>query len=76
MACVRIQPIVDRLEKEFPDSLHIIRLDIQSATGRALAPDYGFQFTPTFVLFDAEGNELWREVGTLLPEKVRASVQP
>jgi len=31
--------------------------------------------TPTFVFFDAEGNELWRALGTLDAEQVRQTMQ-
>jgi hypothetical protein len=27
-----------------------------------------FRFTPTFILFDARGQETWRAVGSLSPE--------
>ncbi|CAG0956094.1 hypothetical protein ANRL2_00481 [Anaerolineae bacterium] len=40
-----------------------------------LAPVYGFEFTPTFIFFDAQGNELWRDIGGLDPQKVRDSIQ-
>ncbi len=30
--------------------------------------------TPTFVFFDAEGNELWRTLGSIDPEQVRQSI--
>lgn len=67
---------MDRLEQELGDKLKIIRVNIQSPVGRALAPLYGFQFTPTFIYFDAQGNEIWREVGSLNPDRVRQTVQP
>jgi hypothetical protein len=53
----------------------VIRLDIQSATGRALAPLYGFQYTPTFVFFDATGKELWRSIGQLDTTKLSESLK-
>jgi thioredoxin-related protein len=40
-----------------------------------LAPVYGFEFTPTFIFFDAEGNELWRTVSELDPQRVRDSLK-
>jgi thioredoxin-related protein len=64
---------VDGLEVEFPTQLKVVRVDVQSAFGRELAREYG-TFTPTFVLFDAQGEELWRVVGSLDAEKVRQSI--
>jgi thiol-disulfide isomerase/thioredoxin len=60
-----MKPIVDGLEKQYKGKLIIIRLDIQTATGRALAPIYGFQYTPTFIFFNPEGKEVWRSIGSL-----------
>jgi thioredoxin-related protein len=60
-----MKPIVDGLEKQYKGKLIIIRLDIQTATGRALAPIYGFQYTPTFIFFNPEGKEAWRSIGSL-----------
>lgn len=66
---------MDGLEQELSGQLKIIRIDVQSPVGRELAPLYGFQFTPTFIYFDAQGVERWREVGSLDVERVRQSVQ-
>lgn len=70
-----IKPVVDELEKETEDQLYIIRLNIQETTGMELAPVYDFEFTPTFIFFDAEGNELWRMVGEFDPQQVRDSLK-
>jgi thioredoxin-related protein len=43
--------------------------------GRELAPVYGFEYTPTFIFFDAQGNELWRQAGGLDPQRLRESIQ-
>ncbi|GIK08372.1 MAG: hypothetical protein JETCAE02_18040 [Anaerolineaceae bacterium] len=69
-----MKPVVDGLEKELAGKLILIRLNIQENVGRELAPVYGFQYTPTFIYFDAQGNELWRQVGGLDTERVRESV--
>jgi len=63
------------LENEPNERLIIIRLNIQEEVGRELAPVYGFSFTPTFIFFDAQGKELWREVGGLDTQRVRESVK-
>jgi thioredoxin-related protein len=70
-----MKPIVDGIENQYKDRLVVIRLDIQSEAGRSLAPLYGFQYTPTFILFDARGKELWRSIGELDPMKVRESLK-
>lgn len=67
---------MDGLERELDDRLIIIRLNIQEEVGRELAPVYGFEFTPTFIYFDARGVELWRQVGGLDTGRVRAGISP
>jgi len=66
---------VDELENELGNEILFIRLNIQEPVGRELAPVYDFEFTPTFIYFDADGEELWREVGSLDTERVRKSVE-
>ena len=66
---------MDELENELGDEILFIRLNIQEEVGRELAPVYDFEFTPTFIYFDADGNELWREVGSLDTERVRESAE-
>jgi thioredoxin-related protein len=70
-----MKPVVDELENELGDRILFIRLNIQEKVGRELAPVYGFEFTPTFIYFDGQGNELWRQVGGLDTQRVRESVQ-
>ena len=70
-----MKPVVDELERELGGKLHFIRLNIQEDVGRELAPVYDFEFTPTFIFFDADGNEQWRQVGGLDTQRVRDSVE-
>ena len=66
---------MDELENELGNQILFIRLNVQEKVGRELAPVYDFEFTPTFIYFDGNGKELWREVGSLDPQKVRESVE-
>ena len=72
--CVSLKPVVDDLEEELGDQIHIIRLNIQEEVGMELSPVYGFEFTPTFIYFDADGIEIWRTVGDFNPQLVRDSL--
>ncbi len=75
LACTQMKPIVDALEEELQGRLLVIRLNVQEETGRELAALYGFQYTPTFIYIDAQGNEVWREVGRLDIQRVRNSLE-
>jgi thiol-disulfide isomerase/thioredoxin len=73
--CAALGPVVDHIGETFGDRLHVIRVDLQSQVGRQLAPVYNFEFTPTFVFFDAQGTEVWRTVGEIDEERVRDSLE-
>lgn len=75
ISCTMAKPVVDELESELGDKLHIIRLNVQEPVGRELARVYGFEFTPTFIFFNAQGTELWRQVGEIDPQHVRDSLK-
>jgi thioredoxin-related protein len=70
-----MKPIVDGIETKYKGRLVVIRVDIQSGVGQTLAPLYNFQYTPTFIFFDAQGKELWRSVGQLDPLKLSDSLK-
>jgi len=71
-----VKPVVDGLEGELGDRMLLIRLNIQESVGRELAPVYGFEYTPTFIFFDAQGHEVWRVIGDFDPQRVRDSLKP
>ena len=66
---------MDELERQLGDHLEVIRVNAQEDVGRDLAKFYDFRFTPTFIFFDAEGQELWREVSNIDPQRVRESLE-
>jgi hypothetical protein len=62
---------VDGLERELGDRVRIIRINIHDTAGSQLAPIMGVEFAPTFIFYDPEGTELWRQIGGFDPQKVR-----
>ena len=75
IGCTRAKPIVDKLQADYQGKLLVIRLNVQESVGRELGARYMFNFTPTFIFFDAQGNELWRSVGSIDPDQVRQSLE-
>ncbi len=65
---------MDGLEKELGQKLTILRVNVQDPVGRDLAPVYNFEYTPTYIFFDAKGRQLWRSIGEIDPQRVRDSV--
>ena len=68
---MRAEPIVNGLREELDGELLIVQLNIRDNQNRAFLLELDAQFTPTFILFDDEGQEVWRDVGTLDAELVR-----
>ncbi|MFZ2361000.1 MAG: hypothetical protein WA040_16775 [Anaerolineae bacterium] len=56
------RPLVQRLERDWSEG-RVVALDIMKPAIRQFAYEVGFEATPTFILFDAQGNELRRWVG-------------
>lgn len=46
------------------------RANIQDTIGKSLAQIYGFQATPTFILFDTQSKEVLRSIARIEREKV------
>lgn len=74
ISCTLIRPLVDEVEQKYRGHLIVIRVNIQSSSGRELTRYFGFEYTPTFIFFDAQGQERWRSVGQFDPLKVAESL--
>ena len=59
---------MDGLEAEWGSEVQVVRLNIHQDDVETLLQRLDFRFTPTFILFDARGQETWRTVGSLSPE--------
>lgn len=59
--CLALNPIVDELVTDIETDYNILRINIHTETGRSLRQELGFSFTPEFVLYDASGQEIWRD---------------
>lgn len=41
----------------------VVRVDIEAASGDLVMTRYGVRGTPTYILVDGTGREVWRQVG-------------
>lgn len=73
-ACLAAKPTLDALERDLKDHLQVIRLDVASAAGRELGEQLDLRVTPTFILFDTAGREIWRSLGSLDGPAVQAAL--
>jgi thioredoxin-related protein len=69
------KPIVDGIERDFAGRLVVLRVNIQEPLGRELQAAYQVEFTPTFILFDAEGEQIGKFVGAIDPNVVRRVIE-
>ncbi|MDW8328357.1 MAG: thioredoxin family protein, partial [Anaerolineales bacterium] len=74
IGCLAAETTLDALEAELKGKISVVRLDMSSPTGRRLSAQLNAHFTPTFILFDAEGREIWRAVGELNAAAVRDAI--
>lgn len=56
------RPLVQRLEKEWRGG-RVVTLDVMDPQIRRFGDEVGFEITPTFILYDTQGQELGRWVG-------------
>jgi thiol-disulfide isomerase/thioredoxin len=75
VACMAAEPIVKQIEFDYSDDLTVIRVNVLDESFAPLLKSFQFQYTPTFILLDAQGDEIWRTVGVLDPERVGASLE-
>jgi thiol-disulfide isomerase/thioredoxin len=69
-----VRPIVDGLEDEWGEQVQVVRLNVLDDDAQDVLAQLGFRFTPTFILLDGSGDEVWRTVGILNAEEVRQEV--
>jgi thioredoxin-related protein len=69
---MRAEPIVNGLKSEWAGSVDVLQVNVLDSANLDLIDRLGARFTPTFVLFDAAGQEVWRSVGNINAEEVRS----
>ncbi|MCC8170835.1 MAG: thioredoxin family protein [Parabacteroides sp.] len=70
--CQRMQPIMEKFEKEMEGKLQIVQVDIDKY--EQLASDFDIEGTPTFILME-NGEQLWREAGEMSLEQLKDAVK-
>jgi hypothetical protein len=71
MACMAAKPVVNGIETQYAETLDVIHINVHDPVGRTLTEKFQSEFTPTFVLLDAAGDEIMRTVGAIDPLEVR-----
>lgn len=74
--CQAMEPTVEKLRTKYEpriDTFEII--DVSTSAGLQQADEFGVFITPTFVLLDAEGNELDRVQGAATEENMQKFIE-
>lgn len=74
LACMRAEPIVNGLKEDWKDEVLVLQLNIHQPANERLIKQLDAQFTPTFVLLDKSGDEIWRQVGAIDANEARQQV--
>lgn len=69
MGCLSGKPIVDGIATDLAGRVDVVRVDLRSEAGAALAARYGVTLVPTFVVLTADGREVSRWQG--MPSRAR-----
>lgn len=56
---------MDGLEAEWEGRASVVRLNVQTTDAQPVLDTLQFRFTPTFILFNAAGKEVWRTNGSI-----------
>jgi len=75
VACLAALPAVRGLTAELASAgIDALLLNIHDATGAALADRFDFVFSPTFLVFTADGREVLRANSLPRPEDIRLAL--
>ena len=59
------------LQDEWGEEVLVLQVNVNLQESRSLVEEFEGQFTPTFVLFDTAGQEVWRSIGSIDPAEAR-----
>jgi thioredoxin 1 len=66
--CKKMKPILDEIEKQFPDQVKVVFHDVWTDEGRPFAAKFKIRIIPTQVFLDKNGKEYFRHEG-FFPKK-------
>lgn len=61
-ACKEMEPVLKKLQRK---GYRVVRIDTETAKGRALVKKYKVTSLPTYIAVDSKGREQGREVGAV-----------
>lgn len=61
--CLAAKPKVDQLEEDLGEQAQVLRLNVRDDPGKALAYKWSVAGIPTFIVFDTNGEPVYRSSG-------------
>jgi thioredoxin 1 len=68
--CKMMQPVMDKLEENFPNDVEVLFYDVWTEEENHYAQEYGIRVIPTQVFLDENGEEYFRHEGFFPYEQV------
>lgn len=68
--CKMMQPVMDKIEKDYAGKVKVVFHDVWTTAGRPYAKEYGIRAIPTQVFLDKEGKEFFRHLGFFPEEEI------
>ncbi|MEW6615439.1 MAG: thioredoxin family protein [Thermodesulfobacteriota bacterium] len=68
--CRMMQPVMERLEKDFAGKVRVVFYDVWTREGEPYARQYRIEAIPTQVFLDKDGNEFYRHAGYFPYEEI------
>jgi thioredoxin-like negative regulator of GroEL len=72
--CLVSKPKVDQLEADLEGQADLLRLNVKTDVGGALAGRWGVRGVPTFFVFDGSGDVVYAQAGAPDAEAIREAV--
>lgn len=71
--CKMMQPILDEMREEYDGELEVVMADVWK--NPELGEKYGVRSIPTQIIYDAEGDEVFRHMGFWAKEEIDAKLK-
>lgn len=68
--CRMMQPVMEKLERNFAGKVRIVFYDVWTKKGRPYTAQYGIRAIPTQIFLDRDGNEIYRHTGYFPYEEI------
>lgn len=75
VACTEMEPIIEQVTTDYKDKVVVEKYDGASADGKKLMDQYQLKKTPSYVILDAKGTQLWSNAGQIHKDMLNQQVQ-